>query len=92
MDKCLIKCPSGKTTNGITHLRMHKKLLDVQGKEDAEAIKRKARGNDEDQGGGKKLKSTHLGSFFPTNAISPNKKRFKINKVLAEFNVFFPSC
>ena len=39
LGKCLIKMVLGKTTNGITCLNMHKKLLEVQGKAEAEVIK-----------------------------------------------------
>ena len=48
LDECLIKRPPGKNINGITHLRTHKQLSDAQGKTEAEAIKRKTRGNDND--------------------------------------------
>ena len=75
--KCLIKMTLGKTTNGIAHLKMYKKLLEVQGKAESEATKRKMKGNDEDQGGGKKIKSTQLGRFFPTNITSQNIKKSK---------------
>ena len=74
LGKCLIKFLPGKTTHGITCLQTRKKLLDVQGKEESEAIKWKTMGNDKDQGGGKKLKATHLNSFFPSNVIHHKKK------------------
>ena len=48
LDKFLIKVPPGKTTNGVTHLKMHKKCLDAQGAKESEATKRKLKDNDED--------------------------------------------
>ena len=44
------------------------------------------KGNDKDEGCGKKLKSTQLGSFFPTNVTSHNTKKFQ-NKMSEEPNL-----
>ena len=48
LDKYLIKMPPGKTTNVFAHLKIHKKLLEAQGKVEAESIKWKTMDNDED--------------------------------------------
>ena len=44
------------------------------------------KGNDKDEGGGKKLKSTQLRSFFPTNVTSHNATKFQ-NKMSEENNL-----
>ena len=36
LDKCLVKCTLGQTSNGTAHLQMHKKLLEAQEKAEAE--------------------------------------------------------
>ena len=46
LSKCLIKTPPGKTTNGVTHLKTHKKHLDAQALTESEANKRELKGKD----------------------------------------------
>ena len=58
----------------------------MQGQAELEATKRKEKGNGKCQGGGKKLKSTQLGSFFPTNVPSNNMSKFQ-NKIVEENNL-----
>ena len=44
------------------------------------------KGNNKHQGGGKKLKSTQLGSFFPTNVPSNNMSKFQ-NEIAEKTNL-----
>ena len=48
LDKCLIKMPPGKTINGITHLKTHKKRLDDQVLVESESNKRELKCKDKD--------------------------------------------
>ena len=86
LDECLIKMQPGKTTNSVVHLKTHKKCLDAQALAESEANKRKLKGKDKDQGGGKKFKTTELSSFFPSKVPSIITNKFQ-REIAEETNI-----
>ena len=74
LDKYLIKMPPGKKSNGITHLKMHKKILEAQGKAESKATKRKMKGNDKRREAIRQIISNKR-NFSKRNKVSKKNRR-----------------